>query len=439
MNQMNRSLFFLCFLILCSLMACQNPPHTKDNTSPTEVKNQSSNDSGTDGKKETHQADTETANQPSIEENIQFIKDKYGIIVKSIHYKTIPFETQCDERTTVSFERKYNEKGALTYMQLIECGEHGCSTKQHYYWDGELIFIFHKNDYTPGVSHIIEEYRTYFKNSKMIRCLEKTASSYPGQASAEELLKKAPNQEVDCASDKLTVNLSELESLTTEKAISYFCGASTSMIGVFYSTDCSEHFDIEPFTCECAFKTEGGNKKSSIFVSDLDKKACIKVNGQLNALYPDREERDYKNEFKKLSATKHWITVNNKGTSYFGKPLKEYKYEDPIEFLIDVILASGKDITDISIQGSTENETVKRLQIQTQKAIEKAKEYKANGGDEPLTILKMGNRTYDIFVRYRQITKYEGEANKYEGKITLLKNRGKEILETRLIHGSCGC
>lgn len=111
----------------------------------------------------------------------------------------------------------------------------------------------------------------------------------------------------------------------------------------------------------------------------------------------------------------------------------------PVEFLTDVILASGKNISDISIQSSSESDIVKHLQDQNQKAIAKAKEYKTKGGDDPLTILKMDNRTYDIFVRTQQVTMYEGEANKYEGKITLLKNRGREILETRIIKGTCGC
>lgn len=165
----------------------------------------------------------ETTEPSSIEGDIQFILDKYNLISKATDYKIVPFEAKCDERSSAFLERKYNQKGALSYLKYVSCGEHGCRTKEHYYWEGELIFIFHENDFTPGSSHIIEAHRTYFKNGQMIRCLEKEAHYHEGQPPMEELLKKAENKEVDCTPEKLTSNLSELESLSLEEAQNYFC------------------------------------------------------------------------------------------------------------------------------------------------------------------------------------------------------------------------
>ncbi len=229
---MNRILFLMTFSFLCLITACQDAPQSKDEASSAKMENKPAAETKTlvadsktvsADKEEAVQEKTENVKPTSIEEDIQFIRDKYAIIRKATHYKTVPFKAQCDERTMVKLDRKYNEKGELSYLQYHDCGGHGCSTKHHYYWEGELIFIFHVNDYSPGSTHIIEEHRTYFKNGKMFRCLEKKAHYYEGQAPMAELLKKASNDEVDCTPEKRTKNLSELEDLSIDKAKDYFC------------------------------------------------------------------------------------------------------------------------------------------------------------------------------------------------------------------------
>ncbi len=202
--------YTIALLFTCLLMAsCTQSPSTSNSKTAT--------------KEQANSVNTTDSNSSSTESDLQFIRDKYKVISGATDYKTVPFEAQCDERSSTKLERRYNKKGDLSYLKLIDCGGHGCSTKHHYYWDGQLIFIFHNNDSTPGVSHIIEEHRTYFKNGKMIHCLEKKAHYHPGQPPIEELLKKAENKEVDCTPDKLTANLSEIESLSLDKAKAYFC------------------------------------------------------------------------------------------------------------------------------------------------------------------------------------------------------------------------
>ena len=384
--------------------------------------------------------DPGNTDETSIESAIQFIQDKCEIITKATHHKTVPFEIQCDERSSTQLERKYDKKGALSYLKYVECGGHGCRTKHHYYWEGELIYIFHENDFTPGHSHVIEEHHTYFRKGQMIRCLEKEARYYPGQPPMEELLKKAAMKEVDCTPEKLTAKLSEIESLSLDKAQAYFCSSSQpDILGSFYSAVCSDHFEIEPFECECFFSLNGESKEPAVFVSNMEERACVKVNGQLNALYPDWEERDYQKELKELSNSNAWMSVDGDQVNYFGKPLSFYKYENAVEFLTDLVLASGRNMDKIPMQNSGINEVTKKLEAQAQQAIAKAKAYQAKGVDDPLMIVKFDNRSYDVFLRFRQTTQFEGEANHYEGKITLLKNRTTEILATKFLKGTCGC
>ena len=108
-------------------------------------------------------------------------------------------------------------------MKEVSCGQHGCLTTHHYFWDGELIFIFSQNSYWAGQSDFLIEHRTYFKNGKMFRCLEKEVSTTNGEAKTKELAKKTPNQQDDCKSEKLTPNHSMMKTLTRETAKSYFC------------------------------------------------------------------------------------------------------------------------------------------------------------------------------------------------------------------------
>lgn len=211
---MKKILILITLTTLCLLASCEKTPESKDKTTPTDTKAAT---------EEKVQENTENENNSSIASDIQFIRDKYAIISKATNYKTVPFEAQCDERSSVKLERKYNEKGELSYLEYHVCGDHGCSVKYHYYWEGQLIFIFHKNDYMPGTSHIIEEHRTYFKNGQMIRCLEKKAHYYEGQLPMAELLKKAKNEEVECSPDKLTEDLSKMETISIDEAKAYFC------------------------------------------------------------------------------------------------------------------------------------------------------------------------------------------------------------------------
>lgn len=210
----------------------------------------------------------------------------------------------------------------------------------------------------------------------------------------------------------------------------------------FGDVSCTQHLKTE-FSCSCSFSTGDPYNGPVIFASDWGKNACVNIDDPwssgMNALYPDWEERDYKAELKKLSESTNWIEANGDYVSFFGKSLASFKYENATEFLIDVILASGRDIEVIPMASTTGGPSAKAIAAQAKEAVAQAKEYKRLGGDDPLTIVKYDNRSYDVFVRYRKITQYEGEANQHEGTVTLLKNRSEEILDTKNVKGTCGC
>jgi len=198
-----------------------------------------------------------------------------------------------------------------------------------------------------------------------------------------------------------------------------------------------EKMKRKEFDCNCGFVAGG----TTYLVTDWNgENACFGNKGEANALYPDWEERDYKSELKELATNKSWVKVHGDEISYFGKSLKEYRYQDPVEFLTDVILASDKDISVIPTQTtSTGNSTMEKAKSDNLKAIAKANDYKSKGVENVLTIQKFDNRTYDVFVRYKRLTERGGEADDYEGMVVLLKHRTTEILETKKVNGYCGC
>ncbi len=448
---MKRILFLIIFPALCLMTACESQTPPAD-TPPVVADDKAAEKKETATTKVPDEAPTAPApvedvvvaedtkgTGGTLEADIQFIQDKFAIINQGTNYKTVPFNMECEGMAYFQLNRKYNEKGELSYLISGDCSEHGCETKEYYYWEGELIFAYKKKDFTPGSSHFIEEYRTYFKNGKAIRCLEKEAHNNMGEPPMKDLLSKARNKEVECSTEFLEDATEELKTLKVEDARKYFCPDGAEILGSYSSYDCAKQNEVEAFTCECSFSPGGGNKELPLFAWDMGKEACVKVNGELNSLYPDWEERDYKKDLKDLASQSGWISASGNSVTYFGKPLEDYKYADPVDFLIDVILASGKEIDVIPIQTTTGGATFDQAKANAEEAVNKAKAYKAKGGADPLNILKMDNRSYDVIVRYRQLTQYEGEANKYEGTITLLPARGKEILETRTIKGTCGC
>lgn len=196
------------FLIFSFLTACQSTQNPKEEADSTAVETLEEKEA------------TPAAEKPKSD--IEFIRDKYAIIVNGTPERVDSFIVECGGGTT-RLERRYNEKGEINYLQYETCGGHGCSTSHHYFWEGKLIFKLYQDTYWVGNSDFMKEYRTYFKEEKMIRCLEKEVSTTNGQPSIEDLMKKASNSEVDCTTEKLTADLAKLMTLKQEEVEVYLC------------------------------------------------------------------------------------------------------------------------------------------------------------------------------------------------------------------------
>ncbi len=264
----------------------------------------------------------------------------------------------------------------------------------------------------------------------LLSCFALTLACTPTSSSADKGKDKdKAKQDTEAQAKK------EVKSSADKAASSSSSSTSTAKyLTAVTMGECSKMKEAE-FSCACEF----GQDKEQFFVYDMQEAACIGIKGEAQALYPDWEEKDYKAELKKLAASTSWVRVHGDEISYFGKTLQELKYSDPVALLTDVILASGKEMSVVPIETVTGGKKMKKAMTDNKSAIDKAKALRATGGKDPLQVVKFDNRTYDVIVRYVRKTQREGEADDYDARLTLLKHRSNEILETKTLKGYCGC
>ncbi len=195
-------------------------------------------------------------------------------------------------------------------------------------------------------------------------------------------------------------------------------------------------------SCACSFNTGDRYKGATIFTSNMEDNACVKINGEMNSIYST--EMNLESQLKELSTKEVWIKHDDSGTLFFGKPLTQYGfpkgYDHVVEFLTDVILASGKEITEIPIENkATSGMYIRELRDMATDAIAKAKQLKSSDFGDSAYYLDFDNRRFNVYVRARRMTNYEGEANHIDGTIMLMSNDGKTVLDTKTIKGTCGC
>jgi len=166
--------------------------------------------------------DTKKEQNTSGLSDIDFIREKYAIISGATNYKVDSITVECEQGIS-KIERRSTDKGELRYLLEENCGDHGCVTTHHFFWDNKLIFIFRQNYYYAGNKDYMNEHRIYFKNNKMIRCLEKDISTDKGYEALKELTKKTSNKTVDCTPAKRTRNLQQLMNLDINKAKEFYC------------------------------------------------------------------------------------------------------------------------------------------------------------------------------------------------------------------------
>lgn len=188
--------------------------------------------------------------QNEISEDIKDIRKKYAIISKekatckifkiSVLHDNSEIVIKNDFKG-VSVESNYNnlpEKESITFyfkddkLRLIEVKEHygddsvedqdedvemneegvGQNISQFFYWNGKLFFSFVQSEFTHfqmGNLKTVTENRYYYKDDKVIKCLEK----YGEGRTSKVYLDDIKNNEIECKNSNLTISKSLLDYL----------------------------------------------------------------------------------------------------------------------------------------------------------------------------------------------------------------------------------
>lgn len=203
------------------------------------------------------------------------------------------------------------------------------------------------------------------------------------------------------------------------------------------AADCREQWTNDR-SCACDFKSRLVGQDLALFSSDMEQSACVSINGRAEFL-SDRQTDGVK-QLKALAQAEHWITLPARGPiRYFGQPLSHYGYEDERDLLIDVLLATGREYDRIPIDNQAEGMAVREVRDLAQDALDRVKALRAKGLGESLYHRHYGNERYEVLLRTRRTTNYEGEANVYEGELILKAKGGTAVLDRRAIGGTCGC
>ena len=210
-------------------------------------------------------------------------------------------------------------------------------------------------------------------------------------------------------------------------------------INSFDFFDCANASD-EEYSCSCAFNASRDYySDKNVFVWDWDQSACIKINGQM--LHLTRKYFNYENELKKLAKTKYWYHQSFDGETIgdmttFGQPSHLYAGTQE-ELFIDVLLAMDKMPYEIPISIESEGNTAREYYDETDRILNKAKALKRQGEKIREKVL-FSNGNVNVFLTYKKITNYEGEANKYDGVIEIRSKSGT-LYKMQKIKGTCGC
>jgi hypothetical protein len=198
--------------------------------------------------------------------------------------------------------------------------------------------------------------------------------------------------------------------------------------------------DITDLSCACDYKLKGeGNDAGSFFVSDMGGEACVKIAGDVVKLKSKsgeyrmqlQERVDYAKE------NQDWIILPKQGqTLFFGAPVPADK--DKLEYLTHILMLLDNIPAEVPIRNESEGMAVREVRDLTADAVVKAKARQANSDYELSEEDVYYNEAYQVVVETENMTNYEGEADTYEGTLTL-KDKAGNILHVQPVSGTCGC
>ncbi len=193
--------------------------------------------------------------------------------------------------------------------------------------------------------------------------------------------------------------------------------------------------------CSCDFRPEKDNYKSSLFISNIEETACVKVNGSIQSLTGGRI--DNRSELYQQSFQEHWITLKEDGTFLiFGedaRPGNDF-YKRNREKLVQTLLVMDELPKEIPLQfvGTTGMGMRAEIRDMASEALTIAIEAKANGNTGIPMQMLYKNDQYDILITGNIDGKNDSGGDTYAGTIEL-KSKDGETLDKKNIWGDCNC
>ncbi|MEM7105202.1 MAG: hypothetical protein AAF502_18840 [Bacteroidota bacterium] len=145
--------------------------------------------------------------------------DKKFVAIKNEHVKKKDqFTLEC-ENGEAHLERLYNDNDEVHLLSISNYKDDNSSVKHHYFEGGKLIYQFYHHVVQNGETFMVDDHRTFFKDGKMLKCLEKRYSYKNGESEPF-----AQYELVTCQSDlKLTADIDKLVTMSEEDAKAFLC------------------------------------------------------------------------------------------------------------------------------------------------------------------------------------------------------------------------
>lgn len=206
----------------------------------------------------------------------------------------------------------------------------------------------------------------------------------------------------------------------------------------FSFTDCAPLME-EDSGCSCGFRPKKDSYVSSLFVSNIEEIACVKINGSIVPLTGKRI--DDRLAYSERSYQEHWITLKEDGTFLiFGERASINTYYENRALLVQTLLVMDKMPEEIPMQfvGTTGMGMRAELRDMAAEALDMASKAKAEGNTGiPMQMLYQ-NDQYDILITGYVDGKNDSGGDTYAGTIEL-KSKNGSVLDNKKFWGDCNC
>jgi len=212
---LNRSFLFLISIVfVLSLQSCDDLNTSgSSSSSDTEATSADNSPSGDDNSTATDTNKKHSEMTP--QEHSEFVAkhadhligtDKKMIDIKNAHIDhKDQFSYKIGEED-ISLERIYNDAKEVNLMTITRCKGDDCHTKNYFFENKKLIYVFHHHEVKSGDSFTVDDHKTYFQDGQMLKCLEKEFNYKNGEPQPNE-----PYRLVDCnEGNKITKNMQKL-------------------------------------------------------------------------------------------------------------------------------------------------------------------------------------------------------------------------------------